>query len=188
MKSSPLPANSVARQPSSTVTVVEIDDPTAVPLPFRRLPTPHFPNTFRLPAVPLVVLPRRKPSAAPLPQTASPPQPPPAGEGDKEGDGSDMRGSEGNQPPEGNGLTPQQCGPLTARRHGRLQARSDDGLPTCRRPKAAFFLSSSERFVTSTSVGIVTRPGRPLPGQDSHLLEQRTFHGARGPVPLRKLY
>ncbi len=23
--------------------------------------------------------------------------------------------------------------------------------------------------------GLATRPGRPLPGQDSHLLEQRTF-------------
>jgi hypothetical protein len=41
--------------------------------------------------------------------------------------------------------------------------------------KAAFCLPSSERFVTSTSVGIATRPGRPLPGQDFHPLEQQTF-------------
>ena len=26
------------------------------------------------------------------------------------------------------------------------------------------------------------QPGRPLPGQDSHLLEQRTFHGTPGPL------
>ena len=26
-----------------------------------------------------------------------------------------------------------------------------------------------------------TRPGQPLPGQDFHLLEQQTFHGAPGP-------
>jgi len=31
------------------------------------------------------------------------------------------------------------------------------------------------RFVASTIAGIATRPGRPLPGQDSHLLDQRTF-------------
>ena len=50
----------------------------------------------------------------------------------------------------------------------------------CIRPKAAFFLPSSERYVASTSVGIATRPGRPLPGQDLHLLEQQTFYGAPG--------
>ncbi|MCD4726073.1 MAG: transposase [Pirellulales bacterium] len=49
------------------------------------------------------------------------------------------------------------------------------GLSSCRRPKAALCLPSSERFVVSTSVGIATRPGRPLPGQDFHLLEQQTF-------------
>ncbi len=32
------------------------------------------------------------------------------------------------------------------------------------------------------ATGIATRPGRPLPGQDFHLLEQRTFHGTRGLV------
>jgi hypothetical protein len=30
------------------------------------------------------------------------------------------------------------------------------------------------------ATGIATRPGRPLPGQDFHLLEQRTLHGTRG--------
>jgi hypothetical protein len=49
------------------------------------------------------------------------------------------------------------------------------------RPKAAFCLPSFERFVTSTSVRTATRLGRPLPGQDFHLLELRTFHGTRGP-------
>ena len=52
---------------------------SALLLPFRRLPASHFPKAFRLPAIPLVVPPRLKPPAAPLPQTASPPQPPPAG-------------------------------------------------------------------------------------------------------------
>ena len=28
---------------------------------------------------------------------------------------------------------------------------------------------------------LAARPGRPLPGQDSHLLERQTFCGARGP-------
>jgi len=63
---------------------------------------------------------------------------------------------------------------------GRLGVHACYGLPTCRRPFAAFCLPSFERFVTSTSVRIATRPGRPLPGQDSHLLEQRTFHGTPG--------
>jgi len=49
------------------------------PLPFRRLPASHFPKAFRLPTVPLVVLPRPKPPPTPVPQTASPPQPTPAG-------------------------------------------------------------------------------------------------------------
>ena len=44
------------------------------------------------------------------------------------------------------------------------------------------------RFVTSRTSGIATRPGRPLPGQDFHLLEQRTFHGTRGPLQQRSLY
>jgi len=30
--------------------------------------------------------------------------------------------------------------------------------------------------------GKAARPGRPLPGQDFHLLEQRTFHSTRGPL------
>ncbi len=33
--------------------------------------------------------------------------------------------------------------------------------------------------------GIATRPGRPLQGQDFHLLEQRTFHGTSGPAQRR---
>ncbi len=33
---------------------------------------------------------------------------------------------------------------------------------------------------------IAAMPGRPLPGQDFHLLEQRTFHGTRG--PLHRIY
>src|SRR5262249_18503533 len=39
----------------------------------------------------------------------------------------------------------------------------------------AFFLPGFGHFVASAAAGIATRPGRPLPGQDSHLLEQRTF-------------
>ena len=45
------------------------------------------------------------------------------------------------------------------------------GLPTRSRPEAGFCLPSFDCFVTSTPVGIATRPGRPLPGQDLHLLE-----------------
>ena len=65
---------------------------------------------------------------------------------------------------------------------GRLGVHACYGLPTCRRPDAAFCLPGSNRFVTSAAAGIATRPGRPLPGQDLHLLEQRTFHGAPGPL------
>ncbi len=69
---------------------------------------------------------------------------------------------------------------------GRLGVHAYYGLPTCRRPNAAFFLPGFDHFVTSMAAGIATRPGRPLPGQDLHLLEQRTFHGTPGPAqPLR---
>jgi len=54
------------------------------------------------------------------------------------------------------------AGPVTSRRH--------------------FFLPGSHCFVASASPE-ATRPGRPLPGQDSLLLEKRAFtHGAHGPV------
>src|SRR5436309_13386797 len=36
-----------------------------------------------------------------------------------------------------------------------------------------------DRFAASATAGIATRPGRPLPGQDSHLLDQRTFYSRR---------
>jgi len=65
---------------------------------------------------------------------------------------------------------------------GRLGVHACYGLPTRRQPEAASFLPGFGRFVTSTTAGIATRPGRPLPGQDFHLLEQRTFHGTRGPL------
>jgi len=66
---------------------------------------------------------------------------------------------------------------------GRLGIHSRYSLPTCRQPLAASFLRSSDRFVASATAGIATRPGRPLPGQDSHLLDQRAFlHGAPGPL------
>ena len=55
------------------------------------------------------------------------------------------------------------------------------GLPTRSRPEAGLCLPSFDCFVASTPVGIATRPGRPLPGQDLHLLEQRNFHGTPGP-------
>ena len=58
---------------------------------------------------------------------------------------------------------------------GRLGVHACYGLPTRSRPKADFCLPSFDCFVTSTPVGIATRPGRPLPGQDLHLLEQRTL-------------
>jgi hypothetical protein len=64
---------------------------------------------------------------------------------------------------------------------GRLGVHTCYGLPTCSRPEAGFCLPSFDCFVTSTTVGIATRPGRPLPGQDFHLLEQRNFHGTPGP-------
>ena len=46
-------------------------------------------------------------------------------------------------------------------------------------PEGIWWLLGFGRFVASTTSGIATRPGRPLPGQDSHLLDQRAFHGAR---------
>ncbi len=58
---------------------------------------------------------------------------------------------------------------------GRLGVHSRYGLPACRQPEAASFLPGFSRFVASTASGIATRPGRPLPGQDFHLLEQRVF-------------
>ena len=63
---------------------------------------------------------------------------------------------------------------------GRLDVHACYGLPTRRQPEVAFFLPGFDSFVTSTIAGIATRPGRPLPGQDLHLLEQRTFHGTPG--------
>src|SRR5262249_10717328 len=63
---------------------------------------------------------------------------------------------------------------------GRLGVHACYSLPTCRRPNAAFCLPGSGHFVTSVAAEIATRLGRPLPGQDLHLLEQRTFHGAPG--------
>ena len=43
-----------------------------------------------------------------------------------------------------------------------------------------FFLpGGSDGFVASATAGIATRPGRPLPGQDSHLLDQRAFYSRR---------
>src|SRR5437867_11556589 len=45
------------------------------------------------------------------------------------------------------------------------------------------FLRGFDRFVASVTAGIAPRPGRPLPGQDSLLLDQRAFnHGAPGPL------
>ncbi len=58
---------------------------------------------------------------------------------------------------------------------GRLGVHACYGLPTCRHPDAAFFLPGFDHFVTSIAAGIATRPGRPLPGQDFHLFEQRTL-------------
>jgi len=65
---------------------------------------------------------------------------------------------------------------------GRLGVHACYSLPTCRRPNAAFCLSGSDHFVTSVAAEIATRLERPLPGQDLHLLEQQTFHGAPGPL------
>ena len=64
---------------------------------------------------------------------------------------------------------------------GRLGVHACYGLSTCRRPDAALCLLAFDHIVTAIVARIATRPGRPLPGQDLHLLEQRTFHGARGP-------
>jgi hypothetical protein len=47
--------------------------------------------------------------------------------------------------------------------------------PGMRRPNAAFCLSGSDHFVASVAAEIATRLEQPLPGQDLHLLEQRTF-------------
>jgi len=58
---------------------------------------------------------------------------------------------------------------------GRLGVHSRYGLPACRQPEAASCLPGFSRFVASTTAGIATRPGRPLPGRDSHPLERRTF-------------
>ena len=72
---------------------------------------------------------------------------------------------------------------------GRLGVHSRYGLPTCRQPEAVSFLPGFVRLVASTNAGIATRPGRPLPGQDFHLLEQRTFtaHVDHFTVRLRRL-
>ncbi len=43
-----------------------------------------------------------------------------------------------------------------------------------------FCLPGFDHFVTLIAAGIATRLGRPLPGQDLYLLEQRTFHGTPG--------
>ena len=69
---------------------------------------------------------------------------------------------------------------------GRLGVHSCYSLPTCRQPDAASFLPGSGRFVASATAGIATRPGRPLPGQDSHLLDQRAFLTAQ-PGPLHQV-
>ncbi len=58
---------------------------------------------------------------------------------------------------------------------GRLGVHSRYGLPACRQPEAASFLPGFSRFVASTTAGIATRLGRPLPGRDFHPLEQRVF-------------
>jgi len=58
---------------------------------------------------------------------------------------------------------------------GRLGVHSPCGLPARRRPSVAFFLPGTDRFVTFATAGINTRLGRPLPGQDLHLLDQRAF-------------
>src|SRR5262249_41169088 len=81
-------------------------------------------------------------------------------------------------------LPPVQAGSAFASHvfRGRLGVHACYGLPTRRRPAATLCLPGSDRFVTSAAAGIATRPGRPLPGQDLHLLEQRTFHGAPGPL------
>ncbi len=42
---------------------------------------------------------------------------------------------------------------------GRLGVHACYGLPTCRRPKAAFFFPGFDHFVTSMVAGIATRPG-----------------------------
>jgi hypothetical protein len=47
--------------------------------------------------------------------------------------------------------------------------------------KDLLFSPGFGHFVTSVTAGIATRLERPLPGQDLHLLEQQTFHGAPGP-------
>ena len=51
----------------------------ALLLPLRPLPTPHFRQAFRLPAISLVIPPCLELPAASLPQTVSPPQPSPTG-------------------------------------------------------------------------------------------------------------
>ena len=58
---------------------------------------------------------------------------------------------------------------------GRLDVHACYGLSTCRRPCATLCLPGFDYFVTSMAAGIATRPGRPVPGQDFHLLEQRAF-------------
>ena len=48
-------------------------------------------------------------------------------------------------------------------------------------PEVVWSLPTFDRFVASATAGIATRPGRPLPGQDSFVLDQRAFtHGAHG--------
>ncbi len=58
---------------------------------------------------------------------------------------------------------------------GRLDVHACYGLSTCRWPCAVLCLPGFDHFVTSMAAGIATRSGRPLPGQDLHLLEQRAF-------------
>ena len=61
------------------------------------------------------------------------------------------------------------------------QAATERMQSTCSTPanlarrSVASFLPGFDRFVTSVIAGVATRSGRPLPGQDLHLLEQRTL-------------
>ena len=49
------------------------------------------------------------------------------------------------------------------------------GPSTCRQPEAALCFPGFDYIVNSVAARIAARPGRPLPGQELQLLEQRTF-------------
>ncbi len=47
---------------------------------------------------------------------------------------------------------------------------------------ARLALTTARRQAREAGTGIAAMPGRPLPGQDFHLLEQQAFHGTPGPL------